>query len=85
MDQLVVDPGFGFGKTTKHNFQILRSLKAFQVLGLPPARWGKPKIDDLENPSVFARSCPKRDNRASCLGFGGRSEHFTGSRRHRSP
>lgn len=35
MDQLVVDPGFGFGKTTKHNFQILRSLKAFQVLGFP--------------------------------------------------
>jgi dihydropteroate synthase len=35
LDQLVVDPGFGFGKTTKHNFQILRSLKAFQILGLP--------------------------------------------------
>ena len=35
IDQLVVDPGFGFGKTTEHNFQILRSLKAFQVLGHP--------------------------------------------------
>lgn len=35
IDQLVVDPGFGFGKTIKHNFQILKSLKAFQVIGLP--------------------------------------------------
>ena len=35
IDQLVVDTGFGIGKTTKHNFQILKSLKAFQVVGLP--------------------------------------------------
>jgi dihydropteroate synthase len=34
-DQIVVDPGIGFGKTTEHNLEILRNLSEFQVLGKP--------------------------------------------------
>lgn len=34
-DRLLVDPGFGFGKTDKHNLALLRDLDAFQALGLP--------------------------------------------------
>jgi dihydropteroate synthase len=34
-DRIVVDPGFGFGKTVKHNMQVLRSLSAFEDLGVP--------------------------------------------------
>ncbi|HML57692.1 MAG TPA: dihydropteroate synthase [Ferruginibacter sp.] len=30
-----VDPGFGFGKTTEHNFTLLRQLSAFSVLQKP--------------------------------------------------
>lgn len=30
-----VDPGFGFGKTTSHNFTLLRQLNAFSVLQKP--------------------------------------------------
>jgi len=30
-----IDPGFGFGKTTTHNFRLLRALEDFQVLGKP--------------------------------------------------
>lgn len=33
--QLVIDPGFGFGKTTEHNFELLQSLDSFQTLGHP--------------------------------------------------
>jgi dihydropteroate synthase len=33
--QLVVDPGFGFGKTVEHNYQILKSLDAFKTINLP--------------------------------------------------
>lgn len=33
--QLVLDPGFGFGKTTEHNFRILNELKTLCGLGLP--------------------------------------------------
>jgi dihydropteroate synthase len=33
--QLIVDPGFGFGKTVEHNFQLLDHLDRFQELGLP--------------------------------------------------
>lgn len=32
---IIIDPGFGFGKTIKHNFEILRRLNDFAVAGLP--------------------------------------------------
>lgn len=32
---LVVDPGFGFGKTTAHNLQLLAQLRRFVELGVP--------------------------------------------------
>lgn len=32
---LVIDPGFGFGKTTQHNFSLLKNLAAFKILDLP--------------------------------------------------
>lgn len=34
-DQLILDPGFGFGKTLKHNQQLLNNLDRFEGLGLP--------------------------------------------------
>jgi dihydropteroate synthase len=33
--QLVIDPGFGFAKTTEHNYQLLHRLQEFQQLGFP--------------------------------------------------
>lgn len=33
--RLVVDPGFGFGKTVRHNFALLRGLEAIAALGHP--------------------------------------------------
>lgn len=32
---LIIDPGFGFGKSLEHNFQLLQHLKLFQVFQLP--------------------------------------------------
>jgi dihydropteroate synthase len=32
---IIVDPGFGFGKTVGHNFQLLRELNLFTLLGMP--------------------------------------------------
>ena len=34
-ESLIVDPGFGFGKTAVHNLVILRELGALRVLGRP--------------------------------------------------
>lgn len=34
-DQIAVDPGIGFGKTTEHNLAILRKLPELAVLGKP--------------------------------------------------
>jgi len=34
-DRLIVDPGFGFGKTPAHNLALLRDLGALRLLGRP--------------------------------------------------
>jgi dihydropteroate synthase len=34
-ERIVVDPGFGFGKTAAHNMELLRGLKAFTTLMVP--------------------------------------------------
>ena len=35
INDVIIDPGFGFGKTVAHNFQLLRSLHTFSLLGKP--------------------------------------------------
>jgi dihydropteroate synthase len=35
IQQIIVDPGFGFGKTISHNFQLLQQLETFQSFQLP--------------------------------------------------
>ena len=34
-DQIVVDPGIGFGKTLEHNLILLRGIAIFHALGCP--------------------------------------------------
>ena len=34
-DRIVIDPGFGFGKTLGHNFTLLRRLEDLRVIGRP--------------------------------------------------
>tara|TARA_Y100001956_G_C4103322_1_gene178736 strand:+ start:619 stop:1467 length:849 start_codon:yes stop_codon:yes gene_type:complete len=34
-NRIILDPGFGFGKTLSHNFEILEKFNAFSTLGLP--------------------------------------------------
>ncbi len=32
---IILDPGFGFGKTLEHNYELLRELKQFEIFNLP--------------------------------------------------
>lgn len=32
---IIIDPGFGFGKTVEHNFELLKNLHVFKILELP--------------------------------------------------
>jgi dihydropteroate synthase len=32
---VIVDPGFGFGKTLHHNYELLKKLSVFKILGAP--------------------------------------------------
>ena len=35
LDNLIIDPGFGFGKTVEQNYEILRKLAVFKILDTP--------------------------------------------------
>jgi dihydropteroate synthase len=35
LERLVIDPGFGFGKTLEHNLELLRHLDRFIDMGVP--------------------------------------------------
>ena len=35
VNDIIIDPGFGFGKTIRHNFEILNHLGDFSIAGLP--------------------------------------------------
>jgi len=42
LERVVVDPGFGFGKTLEHNLELLRHLHEFAALGVPVlAGWSR--------------------------------------------
>jgi dihydropteroate synthase len=34
-DNIILDPGFGFGKTVENNYQLLKGLLSFKELGFP--------------------------------------------------
>jgi dihydropteroate synthase len=35
INQIIIDPGFGFGKTLEHNYQLVKSLSKFKSLNVP--------------------------------------------------
>ena len=35
VNDIIIDPGFGFGKTIRHNFEILNNLGDFSITGFP--------------------------------------------------
>jgi dihydropteroate synthase len=35
IEDLIIDPGFGFGKTLENNYKLLHELRLFEILGLP--------------------------------------------------
>ncbi|MEJ8757753.1 dihydropteroate synthase [Pontibacter sp. H259] len=35
VNDIILDPGFGFAKTTEHNFELLNRLEDLRILGLP--------------------------------------------------
>ncbi len=35
VNDIIIDPGFGFGKTIEHNYEILKNLNIFQIIDKP--------------------------------------------------
>jgi len=35
INDILIDPGFGFGKTLEHNYSILKNLDSFRILNIP--------------------------------------------------
>lgn len=47
-EQVVLDPGIGFGKTPEHNLQLLANLRSF-------ARWGRPLLLGVSRKSFIGK------------------------------
>ncbi|RJG51309.1 dihydropteroate synthase [Motilimonas pumila] len=60
--QIVLDPGFGFGKNLKHNFEVLRRLHEFDG-------WQLPLLTGLSRKSMFGQllGCEVQDRLAASL------------------
>lgn len=56
--RVILDPGFGFGKTTRHNFTLLNHIEAFRKMGYPVLMGAsrKTSIGEVLN----GRSAPQR-------------------------
>jgi len=54
-DRIVLDPGFGFGKTVEHNLQLLRQLQRLQQVSAGPERLGWPLLVGLSRKSTVGR------------------------------
>ena len=54
-DDLIVDPGFGFGKTAEGNLEILRHLDALRTLGRPDPPRDLAQVDDRPGPRPARR------------------------------
>ncbi|TAK72049.1 MAG: dihydropteroate synthase [Betaproteobacteria bacterium] len=56
-ERIVIDPGFGFGKSLEHNLELLRRLREFDALGVPVlAGWSrKSSLGKLTGKSVGDR------------------------------
>lgn len=35
VSDIIIDPGFGFGKTVEHNYELMRNLKDFSIFDMP--------------------------------------------------
>jgi len=63
---IIIDPGFGFGKTLEHNFQLLQQLHVFKLLDLPI-------LAGLPGPTTNADSNPGFCTIIPCLILGSTS------------
>jgi dihydropteroate synthase len=80
-DRIVIDPGFGFGKTAAHNLEILRKLGEFRSLGVPVVAGlsRKSTIGHITGRPVEER--PRREPRHGFACARGWRENIAGARR----
>ena len=75
--KIVIDPGFGFGKTVEQNYQLLARLSEFKTLGLPI-------LVGLSRKSmigaVTGRPADQRVTPSGAGGFGGRAGCYNSAR-----
>lgn len=68
-DRLIVDPGFGFGKTLAHNLEMMRHLRAFRLLGCP-VLLGTSRKTSLGSILLGAPPCEREEGTAATVALG---------------
>ena len=65
---IILDPGFGFGKTQEQNYDMLREMNRLSTLGLPHPRWHESQADDIPAAGHQSRRQPQRYDRCQYAG-----------------
>ena len=84
-DRLIIDPGFGFAKTSEHNWQLLRRLSELEALGRPLLAGVSRKGflgTLLAGPDGTPRPAKERDDATTALSFALASRPVWGVRVH---
>lgn len=68
-DRIIVDPGFGFGKTLAHNLEMMRNLRAFRLLGCP-VLLGTSRKTSLGSILLGAPPCQREEGTAATVALG---------------
>ncbi len=79
INDIIIDPGFGFAKTLEQNYQLLQQMESLKIMDLPILVGVSRKSMIYKLLETDASKCLKR-NLSPTYGFPyQRSEHFTGT------
>ena len=62
INDIIIDPGFGFGKTNEHNFKLLKGLSLFKMIGCPTTGRLIKEVNDHKNTWHQKRKCAQWHN-----------------------
>ena len=80
-DGLIIDPGFGFGKTAEHNLELLRRLDVIGLLGRPVLLGASRQVDARQGARPASGSAGRSDPRDDGPRDRGRRGHHPSPRR----
>lgn len=76
---IIIDPGFGFGKTVEHNYMLMDKLEEFRIFRPSYLSGNIKKINDIQVSRQYSGRCTERNNRTQHHFADERGQHTEGA------